>query len=379
MKQTNTQTTGNIIKKVAGLPGNSTQSANNGIANESVNNKISMIQDRLKNAVQLSFEKAVAHHENPSMYPLSTDNKTIERAFYNLIESLPHLKRNRIIDKINETFKAAAPQRNTMYKDLVNVNFKSAVSVAEQVKCFSLPDEMKFTKPEINEIEARVSGIKSKRVAVTRQAVSASKLSFFVDNMTCLNPDDIRKDEISLAGFAVDNLGNSVDFNPFFVGKFRKNETVLLGNKSKLFSIDLSQINQFPVSFTAGLFIIEKDLVSNQDAVNKLSTLFTVISIAVAILVLSLVAAAVLVGLEITVLTLDILSFVGTSFLVLGVQIIPLIGDDISFAVNDVLTVADKINVGETVERTIQIGKGFDSFSTFDGKYTASARWVGEA
>lgn len=337
--------------------------------------KINFFNERVLNTAQLAFEKAVAHIENPSVYPLPADNKSVECAFCNLLESLPKSKKNKIIDKINQTLKAGSQERASKYKDIVNVNFKSAVTISEQVKSMPFPEEMRFTQEEGNEILKDVIRIAAK----PRQlGTAATKISFFVDNMTCLNPDDVRKDEISLGGFSVDSAGNSVDFTPFFVGKFRKNETVLLNDKNKLFTLDLTA-DVAAQSFTAGLFIIESDWVSNQNIVDKLSILVIALGVLVSVAALALMVISAFVTPVISVATAYLLVLISSSLSAIGYQFIPLIGDDISFDTTDTLLIEGTLNIGDTFERTLQIGKGFDISNTFDGKYTAAARWVAEA
>ncbi len=344
--------------------------------------KIKLARERAGNAVWLGFEKAVAHFENPSVFPLPADNKSVERAFFNFMNTLSKSKRNKVIDKINETLKTSTGARAAKYKDIVNVNFKSAVPIAQQVKTMSVPDELKFIEADINEMEAELKrkAEKPKKTGYAtsskpQQAVASRRVGFFIDNMKCLNPDDVRKDEINLAGFSVDTAGNDATLAPFFVGKFRKDETVLLNNNSKLFTLAIDPL-QAVQTFTAGLFIIESDLVSNPDTVNKLALLFAAIALALSLVALGIVIAGTL-GAAVTLTSMFIAFFGGLSFSLVS-RFIPLIGDDISLAVTDTLTFNGTVDVGATFERTLTIGKGFDINSTFDGKYTATARWVGE-
>ncbi len=158
--------------------------------------------------------------------------------------------------------------------------------------------------------------------------------------------------------------------------KFRKNETVLLGDKSKLFTVNIDP-NQVAQSFIAGLFIVESDIISNQDIVNKLAILFAVIALTLSIVALAIVIAGTL-GAAVTITAFAVFFFSSFGIGLIS-QFIPLLGDDISFTVIDTLAIADKVDVGENFPRTITIGKGFDSINSFDGEYTASARWVGEA
>lgn len=379
---------GNKIKDVDNSNGEKNNNLMDKLFNRSeLNNKLNFVKERAENTVWLGFEKAVAHYENPSMYPLPSESNTVERAFHDLLTVLPNSKRKKLVDKINETLKAGSAVRINRYKDLVNVNFNSTLPVTEQVKALQVPGEMIFTEEEGIEIAAEYkrkaekpknTGYTTSSNPVPQQAASASKISFFVDNMTCLNPDDVRKDEINLAGFSIDSTGNNVKFDPFFVGKFRKNETVLLGDKSKLFTLNIDP-NQIAQSFVAGLFIIESDLISNQETVDKLVTLFLVIGLAISVVTGVLIVISILSAPIITPLIASILIGIASTFYVIGLQFIPLMGDDISFDVTDTLAIADKVDIGETFQRTITIGKGRDPKSSFDGKYSAAARWVGEA
>lgn len=347
-----------------------------------ISEKREKIHLRMRNMVQIAFEKAVAHYENPQMYPLPADSKSVERCFYDLMSTLSKSKKNKIADKINETLKASSAQRSNLYKDLANLNFKSSVSISEQVKALSLPDDLKISEQEAESLSGKHklfngSAVKDAKALQPHAQAVALKVSFVVDSLTCLNPDDLHKDEINLAGFAIDAFGNNVQVAPFFVGKFKKNETVSLGAKGKLFTLDLNTA-QLVNTMTAGLFIVESDLVHNDETVNKLIALFVAIGIAIGVVMLALVAVTIFVAPVISVTFASFMVVLSTTFQMLGLQFIPFIGDDISLAATDTLVLDQKIFVGDAFNRTLQIGKGFDANSTFDGKYTATARWIGD-
>lgn len=348
--------------------------------------KLELIQTRAANAVKIGLEKAVAHMENPALYPLPAGSDNVERAFYDLLMALPSIKRNKIKDKINETLKASAQTRNNLYGELAELNFNSSVSIAEQVKNLNVPEELLINKSEGEELVNLIKQHADKPVnkgystgnnPVPQQAVSAGSLGFFVDSMTCNNPDDVLKDEVSIAGFIIDSLGNKTELEPRFIGKFRKNETVNLGENSKLFTVTIDPFLA-QQTFSANLFIIEGDLVSNLDALNKLITVLAIIALTLAIIALGIVIAGVL-GAAVTLTQFFITFFSGFGLGLIDMNILPLLGDDISNISTDSLFLDARIDVGTEFSRTIEIGKGFDYFDTFDGKYTANARWVGEA
>jgi len=357
--------------------------------------KIELARERTINVVNLAFEKAIAHRENPSKYPLPTSNRSVERAFHNFLEVVPKAKRNKIIDKVNETLKASATTRSSKYKDIVNVDFRSKTAIAEQVKALSVPEELRFNEAEGNELLARfhqradkkalkkregkfAAGEGAARQSQPQQAAVATKVSFVVDTMTCLNPDDLMKDEINLAGFSIDVNGNNVELAPRFVGQFKKNDTLGLGANGTLFTLDIDPLLASQ-SFTAGLFIVESDLVSDPEVIRKLGLLFAAIGVAIAVVAVALMVVSVFVAPVISVAMAYFLVSLSFAFQVFSLQLIPLFGDDISLPITDTLLVEEKIDVGESFARNLQIGKGFDPQSTFDGKYTLAARWVGEA
>lgn len=360
-----------------------------GLNTAALERKIQLAQERATNVINLAFEKAVAHRENPSKYPLPTGNKSVERAFHELLEAMPKIKRNKIVDKVNETLKAPVATRTGKYKDIVNVDFKSKTAIADQVKTMAVPDSIRFTEAETNELFARVktragvptktggntllSKAKAPKNGVPRQAVPAGNLSFFVDSMTCQKPDDVIKDEINLAGFSIDTNGNSVQLAPLFVGKFKKNDTIGLGGNSKLFTLPIDPL-LLSQTFTAGLFIIESDWVSNEELLFALFDLCVLISFTISIIILPtfflLSALAPAAAVPVTI----VLGAIGVVSLIVKLLTF-VIGDDISIAVSDTLLVENKIEIGEEFARTFTIEKG----GGFRGDYSLAARWVGEA
>jgi hypothetical protein len=195
--------------------------------------------------------------------------------------------------------------------------------------------------------------------------------------MTCLNPDDVLKDEINIAGFIIDSLGNSIELAPRFIGKFRKNETVNLGANSNLFTVNIDPFLA-QQTFAVNLFIIESDLVENRDALEKAIFVFALIGLTL-LFIAAGIAVASLLGAAVTFEAFITVWITGGVFGIISHYFLPLMGDDISNITTDTLLVDGILGVGTEFARTIEIGKGFDINSTFDGKYTANARWVGEA
>jgi len=356
------------------------------LRNPALNQKLDHIEKRLTDTVLLSFEKVVAHLENPSKYPLPADSGSVERAFHEVLEALPRGKRKQAVEKINETLKANVSQRRAIYQDLVDVDFSSRTSIVEQARALVAPPEMKLTQAEATEIVALQRNVIEKpsrtiavRIPNKKQPQLAgnlaSKISLFVDSMTCLKTDDRRKDEISLVGFAIDTAGNGQELAPQFIGKFREGETVSLKQNSKLFTLNVDNTNlASPQTFVAGLFIIESDLIDNLDLLLKLKSLFLVISLALS------VGATTLIFLVpgFSFLLFAAMLFGGGVFFSLGNHL-ELFLADVSATVTDTLTFIGQIAVDTTFDRTIQIDQsGFNFGADFDGKYSLAARWVAE-
>ena len=359
------------------LNGNFMDRLNDMLHKSSAADKLKAVEKIAGNTVKLGFEKAVAHFENPALYPLPQGEKNLESAVFDLLSVLPKKKRNKLIDKVNELLKAPAEKRTQVYGDIVNVDFRSAVSIAEQVKNKPELKKYSFTEKEIEEFNSAFKTlIANSNLPQPQQAASAGTLGFFVDSMTCLNPDDAFKDEVSLGGFLIDSVGNTIDLAPRFIGKFRKNETVSLGANNKLFTVTIDPALQ-QQTFSANLFIIEGDLVSNLDALDKFLVVMGIIALTLGLVAFGIVIAGSL-GAAVTFTQFFIAFFAATGLGLINLNILPLLGDDISNITADNLFFEGRIEIGQEFTRTIEIGKGFDFNSTFDGKYTAAARWVGE-
>ena len=183
--------------------------------------------------------------------------------------------------------------------------------------------------------------------------------------------------KVSIAGFIIDSLGNTTELAPRFAGKFRKNETVNLGANSRLFTVNIDPFLA-QQTFAAGLFIIESDLIENQAALEK--AILVVSLIGLTFLAVSLgIAVAGLLGAAVTPEAFLITMLIGGAFNLISHYVLPLLGDDISDISNDTLTLDGVVGIGTEFPRSLTIGKGFDAKNSFDGKYTASARWVAEA
>ncbi|HKG22622.1 MAG TPA: hypothetical protein VKC34_12035 [Blastocatellia bacterium] len=338
-----------------------------------LDSKLDWLKKRTARTIDLALEKVVAHHENPQQYPLPGDAGSLERSLHRMFQSLPAGSRKRVIDKANETLKAGSTQRNYVYGDLAGVNLRSASPIVQQVRSLPVASNRKFTQAEMDEISGRHKRLpflkpKRKSRAAPAQAVEAAELAFVVESLTCDRPSDIRKDEVNLAGFAVDNLGGGLELAPLFLGKFKKGETLGLGGNGRLFNFKLTE-GEFPKTFIGGVFLVEKDLLRNSEFVAGLA-LFCIAAalalsaITVTMLVVGLAGGPVSIPLLTGLLIAEILFLGATSIIVK-------LADDVSTTASDALTLEAPVAPGTEFDRTFNF-----EITAGGGKYTAAVKWV---
>jgi len=333
--------------------------------------------NRIRGLVDLALEKIALHHQNPGQHPLPTDPRSVERALHNLFVKLSDRRQKKLLDKAGETLKLNATQRAQHYGELKAVDLRSSAAIADQIKALPVPAAFKFTPREIAYYENKLKAMADKPTKVSQpkpRLAVAETVSFIVDTLTCKKKTEVSKDEISIGGFAADNFGNSLNVAPFFVSKFKKGETVSLGDKGKLFTFK-QNVGAFPITFTANIFLVETDLLHNQDLVAALSVVLQALGLAALAILIVLAVAGVAIP---TVIGL-ILFGTGLVLGILAVSVLPLLTDDFSILTSDSLTVLSALAPGVAFDRTLDInGLTSGLAGLFPGEYTATGRWVAE-
>ncbi len=343
--------------------------------------KLQFLKKRFNDTIMIAAEKAAAHLLNPQSYPLPA-GKNLERALYEVAMALPGRKRDNFTDKFKEAVNTSDAQRKQKYGDLHAVDLRSNKMIAEQVKDIPVEEKYKFTEEDAKRVIPKRSVAKVKlpeKLAgskLQQASVDATTLQFIVDSLTCTKTNDIHKDEISLGAFATDNFGTTSDKAPFFVGKFKKEETVGLAGNATLFTFSIDGGSTgivFPATFVAGIFVVEADLIHNAELGNKIANLFSILGLTIGLggFVLLFVAGAA--GPILLLISL----FVALGFELLGHYIIPVMIDDFSLAAIDTLTLDAAPAVGDTFNRNLALTINSSGlFAIQKGSYTASARWV---
>lgn len=334
--------------------------------------KIDWVKDRLVKTIDIALERVVAHNENPEYFPLPSDPRSLERALHKLFEALPRRNKKDTIERVNRTLKAGRDARTKIYGDLANVDFRSKTSLVDQVKIKSVPEVFKFTQADVTELRSRLkkpTAAKPQRSSkpVPAQGVGATELTFEVVNLTCIRPTDVRKDEMSIAGVGIDNVGEEINVAPFFVGDFKSGDSLALNNK--IFNFKLT-VGEFPKTFISSIFLVEQDWVRNSDFIVALQ----IVLFSIATALIAIASVMVVVGLAggpfapiLTAVLLGAGAFFGMAWTAVRRMV-----DDISTPVGDTLVLDAPVAPG-TIFDVAPLGI---SIGELKGQYTAIARWV---
>lgn len=281
--------------------------------------------------------------------------------------ALPRHKRNKFADHLQDAVHASAAQRQQKYGTLAAVNLASHIAIHEQVKNIPVLENMRFSAADAGIIKSPSLKTIKKTVVQPQQAALATQLNFIVDSLTCTKTNDLHKDEISLGASGSDSTGASFETAPFFVGKYKKGETLPLGAKANLFqfSADGGSVGgEFPITYIAGIFLTEADLIHDQELGDSLIVLFSVLSI---VFISGMMGLVFIPGVG---PTLAIISgIIGVVCGLLGHVILPLLIDDFSDFITDTFILQAQPQAG--LEESRQLALEF-----FKGKYTANIRWV---
>ena len=358
------------------------------------NPKIQLMRARLKNTVDLALIKVVAHRQNPSQNPLPSDPNSLERAFNDVLGAIPNRKQDDVVERFQNLLSPAA--RNQAFGDLGQVNFASSTSVVDQVKALPLPADLLFTDADVADIQKQIMAKKvvgqamknigqHAKTAVGRsvasgvgyaaaapQQAAAASMRFEVVNVRCDKPNDLRKDEINMTVGSVDGIGAPLSAGPFFVGEFKRDQTIDLGETAQF---DFKFIETvFPASFPTFVFMVESDLIHNSDLAVKLERLLFLVGTALKLVSVPLFVIA-LAGVATMPLLIAALvcSIVGVVLREASLFLIPILADDFSDVASETLVLETLPPIGSVFERSLTV----DNFGEFNrGSYNVLLRWT---
>jgi hypothetical protein len=353
----------------------------------STQSKLKKVAEKYHQLVHLGLEKAALHLKHPKEYPLPSGANTLEKALVDVVEALAPHQKKRFLNRMEPHLKKTATQRKQEYENLADINLHLAKPLLDQFKELEHSQENKITNEEWEALIAeRRSKIKpavrsnasdkkkSPRIMQPQQAVAATNLQVFIDSLTCNQTSELRRDEISLSTFIINFDNIQQDKEPFFVGKFKNDETINLDNSNPLFDllIDNSSVGGgFPANFTFGAFLLEKDWFRNTNLADKLSSLFMILGVVVmTISLVTLFISAIPFAVPL------ILWILGGVLFNLGALVFDRIFDDVGEVALDVLQLDEPPLPGITFSRTINLTVSNRRSDPKEGSYTATLRWV---
>ncbi|MFI5171147.1 MAG: hypothetical protein ACHQFW_02095 [Chitinophagales bacterium] len=240
--------------------------------------KVELMKQRMQHVMDLTFAKVAAHVNSPANYPLPTKKKSLEVALHDLYKALPKKGQKDFLKKGNEILSAGDAKRKQQFGDLATLDYKSRTPFSEQVKKMPIPQHLICTNEELEDLAKKLHVPKPRKKASTVSPKTQEKttrgvqrnISLSVEKITCIDTQEKRKDELLLDGFFVDALGETTFINQIDVGKIEQGQEIPLGTKGKIADFDLNAAGIFPQTFTGGFFVIEKDLITNQDIIDKI-------------------------------------------------------------------------------------------------------------
>jgi hypothetical protein len=190
--------------------------------------KLKALADRAAKMLELAFQKAAAHDDRASKYPLPADANSAEAQAYRLLKDLPLVRRKALKKHLMEGVEASASKRQQKFGDLANIDLKSRTSVMDQVRNLPVPASVRMTAQDIDRARMSAEGFFLPVVSQARLLpfVPTTMLAR-ITQIECVKPSkqlEIGKDEISVNAVLIDDLGNVTAATPFDAGKFKKGE-----------------------------------------------------------------------------------------------------------------------------------------------------------
>jgi hypothetical protein len=237
--------------------------------------KVKAIAKRVLKELQLEAEKAVAHHAEPTTYPLSNDPDSGEQLFLSRFNQLNQTKRRIAVIKVMDSVKAPDSERKKFYGDLAAVNLRLSTTVEQQARKLTLPASIKFPMSHLislSQTPGQVLVTHSIEGLTPQQ--TTDNLELRIHKVKCVdetNPEFWGDDEIALGGVAVDETGDTHKISQFLVGSsFDDGEQKTYSPPKRFTSFNLREGDKFPKTYCVTLALSEKDMGGFADFLNKL-------------------------------------------------------------------------------------------------------------
>jgi len=244
--------------------------------------KLQTIATRVLNTFKLAAEKGIAHHAEPTQYPMPTRPNVIEEIFLTQFKQLTPVQQRTGVAKVMESLNAPQAERRRVYGDLARISLRSAAAVEDQVKAIALPESLKLSSQEIERLaqppQLEIDPEPAPGVVKTApQALAAAqplkKLELRIHEVKCLSEmkHEPGGDEILLGGSTVDAIGTVKLVKEFKVRDGFRAGVVKSYSPPKQFAVfDLTAGKTFPKSYFVTFLLGEQDWGGFADVLNKL-------------------------------------------------------------------------------------------------------------
>lgn len=229
--------------------------------------KLQEIAKRVYNTFRLAAEKSVAHHNNPTQFPLPTESGNLESIFLNRLRSLHPERQKSAVNNVMRLVNAPDNTRKKLYKNLSVVNLKSSVPVEKQVTSLALPDSLKMKLDDLAKLPY-ANGVLSQELTTELAAGPTSvaamkKLELRIRTVKCVDETgdwvEWGDDEIHLGGTTTDATGDTKKVSAFKVGDFNDGTVKNYAPPKSFCVFDITKGDKWPKSYFVTFVLAEKD------------------------------------------------------------------------------------------------------------------------
>ena len=224
--------------------------------------KLQAIHDRGAILIGLALERVIANAADPRAFPLPADTNSLERLLKRRFDALPPDRRASLSKKLSAHALTNLHDRRESLGELAAIDLRSNTSVLDQAKDIPLPANFQLSSNDLGSIAGTLRNRWTgdlRPSAVPDAGAKATRLQMRFNAAKCVETThgEPGKDEISLAGVAVDNLGAVSAIGPLPLGQFADGQLTVVLDGQPLRTYDLTGGN-FPKAF-ALLPVLDRD------------------------------------------------------------------------------------------------------------------------
>jgi len=242
---------------------------------ELTNPALRKIGKRVAREIELTIHKVVAHDSEPAKYPLPADADSIEQILWQYYRTTTPAQRALAASRVMPTIKKMSPKSRRRFGDLAGVDLESAVPIAEQVSKLPFPADLAIPAASLRgivESEGQDAAVGEPGL-VPQQ--TTNHLEFRIRRVKCVDETntlgtEFGKDDILLAGTAIDETGDTHKIAPFKVGTFNDGDVVPFPTPRQFTAFNLREGTEFPKSYFITLVLAEQDHGGLSEFVDKL-------------------------------------------------------------------------------------------------------------